>query len=203
MRASSFTDCVFYSNDTGKAIPTGSLFSGDKSLVDDYFVEKPNKFTNTFVISERFAFGDSDNIGDADNWTHLENEAMGSYNIKRYVKLSDMMHSATYSVAEDWTVTTAESSETEATTIGNYIVAKKYTKASTGVTRLKDGAFEEFVSIKGVALSESLMGLGDNVFNGCKKLKEISIPDNVKSIGDFSFVGYESLTNLEIGDRLK
>lgn len=133
VRSSSFTDCVFYSKDAGKAIPSGSLFSGDRSLLDGYYGE-PSSFSNTFVISERFALGASANTGDADNWTHLENTAIGTYSIKRYVSLADMMHSATYSVAEDGTVTPTESSERGETMIGNHIVAKKVVKADGSAT---------------------------------------------------------------------
>lgn len=60
------------------------------------------------------------------------------------------------------------------------------------------GAFNNFSSLAGITLPETLESIGENAFSNCKKLNNVSIPAHVKTVENYAFSGCSGLTKLTL-----
>ena len=65
------------------------------------------------------------------------------------------------------------------------------------VTEIADGAFKNFLAIRGVELPSTLQTIGAYAFYG-SSIKEIVIPETVEDIGNYAFSGCRSLGKIEV-----
>ena len=70
------------------------------------------------------------------------------------------------------------------------------------VTDIKDGTFQNCISIEKVVFAGEVKNIGDSAFKGCKNIKEIKMSENVISIGPYSFEGCEKLESLDISRNI-
>ena len=55
-------------------------------------------------------------------------------------------------------------------------------------TSIKEGTFQNYVSIESVSIGESVTNIGNSAFYGCCSLKSVTIPNSVTSISGSTFV---------------
>ena len=70
------------------------------------------------------------------------------------------------------------------------------------VTNIKNGAFNECISLETITLPESIKTLGDYAFDGCTLLSAIKFPSLLTEIGRRMCNGCTSLVTVEMGDKV-
>jgi len=75
---------------------------------------------------------------------------------------------------------------------GEFVVPK-------GVESIGEGAFKGCVSLKKIAMTDSVTGIAYCTFHGCESLKNIVIPSNVTHIEKYAFIDCKNLTEVHIG----
>ena len=73
-----------------------------------------------------------------------------------------------------------------------------YVIIPSGVTEIKEKAFEYCENITGVGITGSITEIGGHAFYNCKSLVSVGIPNSMTSIGDGAFYGCGSLTSVTI-----
>jgi len=134
------------------------------------------------------------------------------------------------------TVVTVHAHDFAFTTYNGAVTITKYTGSGGAViipgaidglpvTMIRDHAFDHCVSVTGVTIPDSVLGIedwafgyctnltnitigkrvtriGDNAFDNCSGLTSVMIPDRVTRIGAWSFFSCSSLTHVTIGNGL-
>ena len=74
-----------------------------------------------------------------------------------------------------------------------------FTSAYESTELIDEGAFEDFISLTSVDLSNtSITSLGDYPFYGCGELTSIKFPNTLESIGESAFEDCEKLTSIDL-----
>lgn len=66
------------------------------------------------------------------------------------------------------------------------------------VTRIENGAFENWDDLTSISIPSSVKSIGKNAFKDCTNLTKIDIPDSVTSIEEGAFSGCDALTSINI-----
>lgn len=69
-----------------------------------------------------------------------------------------------------------------------------------GATRIREGFFANWGSIKSVTIPEGVTEIESNAFANCKSLVSIHLPKSIKLFGAYAFSGCESLKDVYITD---
>ena len=78
----------------------------------------------------------------------------------------------------------------------------KTVRVETGISRIGDYAFYNFVAITALQLPETLQSIGKEAFAGCEGLKSVKLPDSVETLGYNCFGGCRGMEELELGGRI-
>ncbi len=71
----------------------------------------------------------------------------------------------------------------------------------TGVTEIKNFAYQNCTSLKTINLNEGLQNIGSNCFYACSSLENINIPSSVASMGTGIFTNCSSLKNITVNNE--
>lgn len=90
--------------------------------------------------------------------------------------------------------------------LDNYLIEAKNTisgayTVNESTTVIGDYAFAGS-KITGIAIPDSVVGIGDYSFHSCYSLSTIAFPKNLKTIGEYAFVGCGITGTLEISDSV-
>ena len=80
----------------------------------------------------------------------------------------------------------------------NVVVSSEYN--GKNVLAIADDAFRDYVNLKTIIISDSVVTIGSNAFNNCTSLENIVIGSRVTNIGDSAFENCKALAELEIPD---
>ena len=74
---------------------------------------------------------------------------------------------------------------------------------NNGITKIGIGAFDSFVNLKTVSMTDSVTWIGDGAFIFCMNLTSVKLSANIKGIQGEAFYGCNKLDHLTLPDTLK